>query len=527
MERFLTAKKIDTGKTMAAVESHEAQHSVFARLGQKYGAEAKYRVVATTLARLPDDLRTHIANLYRLGGVSSGPAIDPEETIAYLHNYLQDPNFRNHIHQRGKITSKEEQRASVDRAREAWKHLRRIGLAMRPEDVGIEPEKYEDRVSKWVKTLVKRESIPSDQLGFSVSFLEMLAVCEFITQRQIDMQTIRQAIRTADDGLTGVLTAFGLNTPEGRQAFDSVKSLRLHKAEDILKAPKSVVGTDNPELAEVITRAYKHNKVESIALGGKHSGGSYIAKDDEGYNWLLKPGSGKKSPAAGVDETAGSQSRREALFAALGEWMGIDEVQPAGLLQIDGKEVACIRMWPMDWVNLHRTLAEDSNLPQRALEPYRRNGKIFKWAVLDFVAGNPDRHGNNLMVGPADEGNKVGLIDHGSALAGHGFDPGNDSDSFVPYYLRAWSGPNFHALSHAEQLKQMPELTGAADESLREWVAGLSPKQLESICHKYGMDPGPSLARLAEVQSDPMVEKVSVHINKLWLSPPPNPSRAE
>lgn len=517
---FVQAKKVDTGKTVNANEGHEAQHSVFARLGQKYGNEAKYRIVATTLSRLSDSHRRHIAALHRAGGISDGAAVDPEETIAYLHNYLQDPHRRKFIHQRMGLTDTNKAQASVELARQAWKELRRIGMSIAPEDVGVDPKNYQDQVAKWLKTLAKRESKPYDQLGFSMSFLEIIAICEFLTQRTADQSAIRQAIREHGDGLTGVLASFGLDTPEGRKAFDSVKTLKLHKAEDILKQPKSIQCIDDPDFVDVVDQMYKTNKVTAISLSGKHSSGTYIAKDPEGEHWLLKPGSGKKSPAAGVDETKGSQSRREVVFAALGALLGIEEVKPAHLLNVDGKEVAAIQMWPMDWVNLHRTMYEEPNLPTTALEPYRRRGQTFKWAVLDYIAGNPDRHGNNLMVGPADEGNPIGLIDHGSAMAGGGFDPGNDKDSFVPYYLRAWSGANFHTLPYEEQLRQIPLVTGVVDDELREWAMAIDPQAVEAAVYDLGMDPTYCLARLYQIQSDPMVEKFSEHIVKLWLESP-------
>lgn len=521
-KRFLVASKIDTGKTQAGTESHEAQHTVYARLAHKYGDMASRRVLATTLSKLSPEHRAHIKMLHMANGGVHSVDPDPEETIAYLHNYLQDPTRRNAIHAKLGLVDLASQRDAYDRARKAWHSLRRIGMSMRPEDVGITLHSAQDRMANWVKTLGKRESMPSDQLGFSVSFFEMIAICEFLTQRHLDQQTIRQSIRNADgDGLTGVLSAYGLNDEKGRKAYDSVKFLKLHKNEDILKAPKSIEPLVDPlELTGQLKEAYGNGEVVPVKLGGKHSSGFYMTKDKEGHNWLLKPGSGKKSPAAGVDETKGSQSRREALFSAIAEWMGIKEVQPSSLFLIDGKEIAAIRMWPMDWVNLHKTLAEDPTLPRRALEPYRRTGALFKWSLLDFVTGNPDRHGNNLMVGPEDEGNKVGLIDHGSSMAGPHFDPGNDKDSFVPYYLRVWAGPNFHALKHSEQLVQMPTITGAVEGELREWLEGLDPKELETICYKYGMDPAPLVTRLNEAQSDPMTENVTTHLNALWLESP-------
>lgn len=504
-----------------ATNDHEAQHSVFGRIAQKHGQNARARVVATTLSKLPEDQRNHIKSLFTALNTSSGTLMDPEESITYLHNYLQDPVHRSRVHEALGFHTAEEQRDSRQKARQAWNGLRRIGMSLRPEDVGINPKAEADRMARWVKKLSKRESIPSDQLGFSVSFHELIAIAQFLTQQQVDLSVVRQALMAnGGDPRDAVLTAYGLNTPEGKKAFDNVKQLKLHKTEDVLKAPKSIVGIDNEDMAAVVQKAYKDGQVEPIALGGKHSSGSYIIKDEKGNNWLLKPGSGKKSPAAGVDETKGSQSRREAAFSALAKLLEIHEVKPAHLLSIDSKEVASIQMWPMDWTNLHRTMYEDANIPRRALDRYLRNGKLFRWSVLDFIAGNPDRHGNNLMVSSEEDGNKIGLIDHGSAFAGHHFDPGNDKDSFVPYYLRVWAGPEFHGLESDEQLDQMPKLTGEADQEFREWVEALDPKAIEAVLHKYGIEPSAVLARLKEIQSNPMAENMSQHINLCWLVAP-------
>jgi len=546
MSVYNAASKIDSGKAYKATEDHEAQHGVFWRIAQKHGNEAMQRVLATTLSKLPEEHRQHMQSLYNAVGVHqhflkdkdgkpldgkegraeeinhAAAVIDPEEGITYLHNYLQDPHRRKQMHTRMGLHTAPEQQESMRVARRTWDKLRRIGMSLRPEDVGINPKDETDRMARWVKTLSKRESIPSDQLGFSVSFHELIAIAQFLTSQVIDLSVVRQALMTnGGDPRDAVLTAYGLNTPEGQKAFDNVKQLKLHKTEDVLKAPKSIVGIDDPDFANVLKEAYKSNKIESIALGGKHSSGSYIARDEKGNNWLLKPGSGQRSPAAGVDETKGSQSRREACFSALAELLGIEEVKAAHLLQIDGKEVAAIEMWPMDWTNLHRTMYEDANIPQRALDRYLRNGKIFRWSVLDAIAGNGDRHGNNAMVSSAEDGNKIGLIDHGSAFAGPSFDPGHDKDSFIPYYLRAWAGPGFHGMDHEEQLDQMPKLSGEADEELAEWIEKLNEKEIESVMHRYGMDPTWVLARLNKIKMLVLeTGSASVATNKFWLAEP-------
>jgi hypothetical protein len=516
------ARIIDSDKRAFAVEHHEAQHSVFSRLGQKFGENNQRRIVEATLAKLPEHHLMHIRSLYDAAGVKDAAEAQPEETIAYLHDYLMDPNRRKTIHTRLGYT-KDEARRSQELARKAWNHLRKIGASMRPQDVGIDPDDYKSKVAQWVKTLTKRESIPSDQLGFSVSFHELIAVAKFLTNLDIDLSQVRNALRSTDgDPKEAVITAYGLTSPEGRKAFDSVREMRLHKSDDILKEPRSVVGISpgSDDVAAELTQAYKTGKVEPVSLSGKHSGGSYIAKLDHRL-YLLKPGSGKKSPAAGVDETKASQSRREAAFWGIANQLGIKEVQPAHLMSVDGKEVACIEMWPMDFANLHRTMYEEPNLPREAIEKYRVSGELFKWSVLDFLAANPDRHGNNLMVGPADKGNKIGLIDHGSSFAGPSFDPGHDNDSFIPYYLRVWAGPDFHGRPEHDQIKEMPTTSGEVDVALRKWVMDIDEEQLERVLHRYGMDPTYILARLDELkryvsESD----SASQATNRLWLASP-------
>jgi hypothetical protein len=72
-------------------------------------------------------------------------------------------------------------------------------------------------------------------------------------------------------------------------------------------------------------------------------------------------------------------------------------------------------------------------------------------------------------------------------------------------------------MSLEEKMKQIPALGPEADQKLREWVDSLDPDELAHVITRYGMDPGPAVARLTELQSDPMTEKMSVHIARLWL----------
>jgi hypothetical protein len=515
----LKAKKVGQGKVLAGRVGHETQHAIFARLGQRYGGEPRKRVARATLDRLPEQQRQHLARLMDGHGVKiDDPDEVPEETIAYLHNYLTDPFWRDETHRRLKM-DKDSGMYSQVLAREAWKNLQRAGERLRPEDIGVKPQtlKFEGELTQWL-LLNKTESNPSEQLGWQVAIIDLIDIAQFLTGKVIPMEEVRRAIYRADgDAKAGVLAAYGLDSPQGKDAFEATEALKMQKSEDILKAPKQVYDILGVPVAEEMQQAYQNNRMLQVKLSGKHAAGSYIMEDSHHDSWLLKPGSNKQSPASGARESTASQSRREAAFAEVARLWGITQVAEVGLVAVDGKEVAAIKMWPMDFVNIHRARAEDPNLPSEVFTQYERNGDLFKWAIMDYVLGNPDRHGNNVMVGAKDDGWPVGLIDHGSAFAGFGFDPGHDEDSFVPYYLRCRQGPGFNMLDRDEQLAVMATATHDMDELVRQWAMKLDPDKMASVLHRYGIDPAPELKRLKKVQGDPMVESFTRHINELWL----------
>jgi hypothetical protein len=144
---------------------------------------------------------------------------------------------------------------------------------------------------------------------------------------------------------------------------------------------------------------------------------------------------------------------------------------------------------------------------------------LHRWAVLDFVLGNPDRHGGNLLVGPESDGYRIGLIDHGSAFAGKSFNPGHDKSSFVPYYLRVW-GPDrgWSQADGRQRLGWLPTLHPGTDEGLRAWIQGLKPEVLEAELHRYGIDPEPEAARLRALQEALAgSQSASETVNRFWV----------
>lgn len=349
-----------------------------------------------------------------------------------------------------------------------------------------------------------------------------------------DGDVVAAALRAygmADDdqhrqALRGVLLASGLEKADAQE--DAIASLSAPDGDD--KKPRQPTSIDavtasGDDVAALVAHAFKHGDVESVALRGKHSHGSQVVRDEKtGEAWLLKPGSGEPSPAKGIANTKGSQSAREACFYACAKAVfGLEQSLPrCELLLVDGKPVAVMRFLPPEFRSLEDRARENSMSVLWTLHAYAKTGTLFKWAVMDWVLGQIDRHGRNLM---ADNGQpeRVYLIDHGSTFAGPDFDPAHDRSSFVPYYLRAWSPRRFNTLPPAEKLRRMPRADAHVEVLLRDWVSGLHADTLAATCNRYGLDPRACVDRLARLRalcSDPEVKDISEAIDALWVGAP-------
>lgn len=521
----------ESPKEAHAQEGHEAQHIMFAKIKQRFGREAGYRIIANTLAGLDHEHRTHVFNLLDAHTPSHAydPIRRPEEAITYLQNYLMDPTHRRAVHVNMRISQNiNAMRASVQKARRAWNMLRARAEALRPEEVGVKVQKDEEVIGTWVEKLKKSQNTHdpkvADHVGMDMNLQTYLQAAKFLTGKELEPGLVRRHLIEQDDDMKeAVIAAAGLTGKEERKAFDAILELsELNKSEDKPTVAHDIqaVLPDDEDVAKSLRWAFQHSEVKTVKLGGKHSKGTMMAKDHDGQLMLIKPGSGKVSPIAGAREEKASQSRREAAFYSVAKSWGFNKTIPrASLIIIDGKEVAVMEMLPLDWQGLHKTKKEDPSLPQKALRDYLDRGIVHKWAVLDYVLGNGDRHGMNLMVSPADENHKLALIDHGSAFAGPSFDPGQDKSSFVPYYLRAW-GPEkgFMKLSNKQKLDTMPILHEAKDIELRDWITGLSEPELEARLHRFGINPAACVARLNALKNAVAHAKnASRVINEFWI----------
>lgn len=336
----------------------------------------------------------------------------------------------------------------------------------------------------------------------------------------------RQLWAHDDDHLAAALAAHGLVVNDiNLKSLKAVMALRkpktlLNKAEQIFSASAAkhdvqAVTTEGQPAADAVARAMSDQFVFPVRLQGKHSKGSMLAKDEKSQKvFLLKPGSGQQSPAEGAQEQPASQSQREAGF-----WHVADKIHLGGwlpradLLIIDGKQYAAMELLPWSYKTLDDKQESDPQLPQRLFSPHLREGVLHRWAVMDYVLGNPDRHANNIMVGPD---NEVRLIDHGSALAGVDFDPASDENSFVPAYLRAWAPKAFNKLSPREKMSALPRVSADTAKGLADWLSNLHAEDLDSILHRYGADPSACKLRLAKLKTLALEKPADEAINLVW-----------
>jgi GNAT superfamily N-acetyltransferase len=329
----------------------------------------------------------------------------------------------------------------------------------------------------------------------------------------------RLLLDDAEDVAAAALMAYDVYSPENLERLDLfLNDSELLKDEAHVPSIESYkiapVRIEATETADAVQRAIDSGYINPVKLNGKHSKGSMLAKDPQSKTiYLLKPGSGKNSPAKGVSEDPSSQSEREAGFWHVADYIGIGDTFPrADLILVNNHQTAALELLPYNFHNLGEKKKQDAGLPIRILEPYRQNSTLFKWSLLDYVLGNPDRHSQNIMV---DEDNKtVRLIDHGSALAGPSFDPSDDTNSFIPYYLRAWTDRKFTKMGPDDRLRYMPSLSARSEQIFDEWVADLNEHHIAQILQDYHINPSPAMQRIAKIRAMPGPKWMV--LNKLW-----------
>lgn len=377
------------------------------------------------------------------------------------------------------------------------------------------------------------EPVVAAMLGHQAQHEALLAAAAFLAGHPLEDSTrasFREALlREDEDPARAALSACGMDpTPTNVETLRLIAAFQmpsddlpgygtLNKAEQPGLGLVVAVSSSGRTFEEAVTRAAEAGTVAPIKLDGKHSAGSMLAYDPEtDERILLKPGAGKQSPAAGARESGASQSKREAAFWQVAALWGLQDYVPeAHLLLVGGAEYAAIRLLPFTFKTALEAQQADPGLPRRLFHLFLPDGTLHRWAALDYVLGQTDRHAGNIMV----RGQDVKLIDQGSALAGGEFAPASDRFTFVPFYLRALAPADFGGLPPEGKLHALPRLGAPAEAGLKTWLLGLDATALGDTLLRYGIDPDPSRRRLQDLQAAAGHTPADLAINGAWVLP--------
>lgn len=365
-----------------------------------------------------------------------------------------------------------------------------------------------------------------DQVGGTGEHDKLVAAAVFVAGvADPSPEAVGAAFATHDDDPeAAALVAAGLEpSDENRRALRGVlaASKPLQKSEPPAAVHLKDLRPLTPDadgFVEELKRASEADAVFPVALGGKHSAGTLLSYDPEHHGRIiLKPGSGKQNPSAGARQDPSSQAQREAAFYAAAEQVfGLHDLVPEAHLVAydDHPQVAAIRALSFkNYKNGNALRRDGSDKPRRVLSAFLPDGQLHRWAAMDFVLGNVDRHSGNVMAGV---GGDVWLIDHGSAFAGSQFDPAHDPRTFTPFYLRVFAPQGFKALAPEDRLKALPRLHADSALALGGWIQKLDSGKLEEVLLRFGIDPEASKHRLHRLRRDCGIMDPALAVNCCW-----------
>jgi hypothetical protein len=272
------------------------------------------------------------------------------------------------------------------------------------------------------------------------------------------------------------------------------------------------------DVVKVLIKSKEAGMVYKVNLGGKYSGHTKIFKDpDTGMLWLMKPGTNEISPALGINEERATQAQREAAFYAVAQEIGLGMSIPrVYLVKFNGVYVAVMPFLPLDFKSIESYKKQDPNKITWVFEKYRKSGLLHMWAVLEWILGSVDSHGNNVLMS---EDGSVALIDHGSTFAGKSFNPAMDPNSFTPFYLRYRVPKGFKKLDPDQKLSKLPILDYRLDNYIKNWLFSIDPFKIERIIKEFGINPEPSIERLEDLRRHE--GSLSDYVNFLWTKGKP------
>lgn len=299
-------------------------------------------------------------------------------------------------------------------------------------------------------------------------------------------------------------------------------SLTLKKSESAQPKPRAAVSPVNPlddDLALEIAKAFNTNQVHAIKLDGQYSKGSKLAQIN-GKVYLLKGEPVQQDEISGSQEQPATPAQREAAFPKMAQSLlkGDSLSQaflPAALIQ-SGQHIYAVMEWKggKGTCTLDELYRDKPELARKLVDPMMQRGDLHKLAAIDYLFGNGDRHGNNVMT----DGKNIYMIDHAGAFAGKDFSPATDQSSFVPFYLRMGIDPkvNYNELSPAAKFNALSVANLNANRDIRAWLYGIDMPKLVEQAKLFGIEPSGLWHRYEQLLQAVRQENASQGINRLW-----------
>lgn len=497
-----------------ATQQHENLHLIFNRVASKYGKKAKQNLVHNLWNTLSDDHKNtlvhHVAS--KNAGNELHPTVWHEEHLAHLLNYLNTPEVRDEYHNNAGHT--DERKLEIQsKLKQAHKIINKAAkMADKKWLTTVLHKSLQEDLSKsedWDLSETEKEAIYDNlRLYRENDYPEFKAAKFLASGYEPSQEEMNDALGNSEgDYETAALAAYKLSaTKENIQTLREVVNLKgLSKSDIEVAAIPRVIKAVFPEgewLAEITRQGFYTKNIKPISLSGQHSSGTAIVRDLRTEQlYLLKPGSGDLSNAMGVKEEKADSSTREVVFSKIAEQIGLAMyVAKAELLLMDNNKVAGVKFLGKDYKSLGKIRHNKDIDLMPIFNKYLQSGILYKWAILDYILGQTDRHANNMMM---NRNGDIKLIDAGSAFAGYSFSPATDAKSFIPFYLRVFCQRDFKTLTPLEREEIMPKISGEADMALTHWIDNLPEGNMVKLMSEYGINPDPSISRLKTLKSYP------------------------
>lgn len=486
-----------------ATKMHEDLHQMFNRIEKMFGHSARVTAInhmleslsPTEKAALDVTVKTHFGDHYG----RMDPSIRQEEKVAFLVEYLNNPGTRERLIGR---FDKDKQNKFNSILKNAYKRMAATAKK-------INTESFSKAEMQSLASLLDEDPLSDEDMvdavltaGGSMGMDDVFEAARLLSGGpSCGEDRKRQALIIFEDPENAALHAYGLPmTDEVKRGLRGLMygfTLRKNEANTVVQPANNQAN----EVAALIQEGISSGSYRNATLGQNSKNALVVKVPEKDRSFLLKFGFDSLSPAAGVTEEDASQPEREAAFYHAAKLMGIDSHIPETELVLVNNEQAAAVSILKGYVSAEKVRqTEGIDYLSYLLLPYLRNGRLHQWAAMDYILGNPDRHGGNILIGPNDE---IALIDHGSAFAGASFQPATDPNSFIPFYLRAFSYNGFTSANPAERLRRLPVVDRQTEEVLKAWVDSISDIALSNVCGDYNIDPSETLERLYRLKAAP------------------------